>query len=132
MTLALVGCGGGGSSTTTDSSGNPQTYSLSGTVSAANGGALVLTVNGAQVAVADGATTVALASELPAGTTYSVTVTTSPTRESCSVVNGTGTITSANAGNVVVTCSDQAYPLGGTLAGLTQSGLVLANRASFQ
>jgi len=92
---------------------------------------LVLAVNGAQVTVAEGATTVALASGLAAGAAYTVTVTTAPTGETCSVVNGTGTITSANEGNVVVTCSGQAYPLGGTIAGLTQSGLVLANGSSF-
>jgi NHL repeat len=117
--------------TTTGSGGSPQTYSLSGTVSGVNSGTLVLAVNGAQVTVAEGATTVALASGLAAGAAYTVTVTTAPTGETCSVVNGTGTITSANEGNVVVTCSGQAYPLGGTIAGLTQSGLVLANGSSF-
>jgi hypothetical protein len=132
MTLALAGCGGSGSSTTTTTTGStPQTYSLSGTVSGVNSGTLVLAVDGAQVTVAEGATTVALASGLAAGAAYSVTVTTAPVGETCSVVNGMGTITSANAGNVVVTCSDQAYALGGTIQGLTQSGLVLANGSSF-
>lgn len=133
MTLALMGCGGGGSggSTTTQTGGNGQTYSLSATVAGVSKATLVLEVNGTQVSVAEGATTVALASGLMAGTAYSVTVSTAPTGEICSVVNGTGTITSANAGNVVVTCSDQAYPLGGTIVGLTQPGLVLANGSSF-
>ena len=121
LTLALVGCGGSGS----------QTYGLSATVSGVDDGALVLAVNGTQVTVAEGATTVALASGLGSGTAYAVTVTTAPTGEACSVVNGTGTISSANAGNVVVTCSSQAYVLGGTIAGLTQSGLVLANGPSY-
>ena len=131
MTLALAGCGGSGSSSTTGTGGNAQTYSLSGTVSGVNSGTLVLAVNGVQVTVAEGATTVALASGLAAGAAYTVTVTTAPTGETCSVVNGTGAITSANEGNVVVTCSGQAYPLSGTIAGLTQSGLVLANGSSF-
>ena len=117
--------------TTTNTGGTPQTYSLSGTVSGVSNGALVLAVDGASVTVAEGATTAALASGLADGTAYTVTVTTSPIGETCSVVNGTGTITSANAGNVVVTCSNQAYPLGGTISGLTQSGLVLANGSSF-
>ena len=130
LTLALVGCGGSGSSGSTTPGGG-QTYSLSGTVSGVDNGALVLAVNGTQVTVAEGATTVALASGLSSGTAYAVTVATAPTGQTCSVVNGTGTITSANAGNVVVTCSQQAYALGGTIAGLTQSGLVLANGSSY-
>ena len=130
LTLVLAGCGGSGSSSTTGTGGG-QTYSLSGTVSGVDNGTLVLAVNGAQVTVAEGATSVALASGLSSGTAYTVTVTTTPTGETCSVANGTGTITSANAGNVVVTCSQQAYALGGTIAGLTQSGLVLADGSTY-
>src|ERR1700722_8706922 len=90
LTLTLVGCGGSGSSTTTPT-GSGQTYTLSGTVSGVDNGVLVLAVNGTQVTVAEGATTVALASGLSSGTAYAVTVATAPTGQTCSVVNGTGT-----------------------------------------
>src|SRR5580658_2438660 len=93
LTLVLAGCGGGSNSSPTGTGGNGQTYSLSGTVSGLNTGTLILAVNGTQVTVAGGATTVSLASGLSSGTAYTVTVATAPTGETCSVANGTGTIT---------------------------------------
>jgi uncharacterized repeat protein (TIGR03803 family) len=87
----------------------------------------VLLVNAAAVSVAAGKTTQGLVSSLPSGTSYSVTVQRQPTGETCTVAGGTGTIQSANAANVVVTCSNQAYSLEGTISGLNGPGLVLAN-----
>src|SRR5580692_254136 len=87
----------------------------------------VLMVNATAVSVAAGKTTQGLVSSLPSGTSYSVTVQRQPTGETCTVAGGTGTIQSANAANVVVTCSDQAYALQGTISGLNGPGLVLAN-----
>jgi uncharacterized repeat protein (TIGR03803 family) len=81
----------------------------------------------AAVSVAAGETTQGLASSLPSGTSYSVTVQTQPTGETCTVAGGTGTIRSANVANVVVTCSKQAYFLAGSIDGLNGPGLVLAN-----
>ena len=68
-----------------------------------------------------------MASGLSSGAAYSVTVHTQPSGLTCSVANGTGTVGSANVAGVVVTCSNQSFSLGGTITGLTQSGLVLAN-----
>jgi uncharacterized repeat protein (TIGR03803 family) len=87
----------------------------------------VLMVNATAVSVAAGKTTQGLVSALPSGTSYSVTVQRQPTGETCTVAGGSGTIQSANAANVVVTCSDQAYALQGTISGLNGPGLVLAN-----
>jgi hypothetical protein len=100
---------------------------LSGTVSGLNASGLVLSINGGTLAVASGAKEVVLASSLPAGTAYTVRVAAQPSDESCTVANGTGTITTANVANVVVTCADRAYTLGGTISGLNSPGLVLAN-----
>jgi hypothetical protein len=120
--LALAGCSGDGTS------GAPApTYSLGGTVSGLNSSGLALLVNGGAVSVAASATAQQFATSLSSGTTYSVTVQTQPSGETCSVAGGTGTIGSANVANVVVTCSDRAYALGGTISGLTTSGLVLVN-----
>jgi hypothetical protein len=83
--------------------------------------------NGATVAVSANATTFTFTNSLTTGTSYAVTVQSSPSGQTCSVANGTGTISTANVSNVVVTCSDQAYTIGGTISGLNGSGLVLAN-----
>ena len=87
----------------------------------------MLAINGTQVPVSAGASSVALAFGLSTGSAYAVSVGTQPSGQSCSVANGSGTITSANVANVVVTCANQAYALGGTISGLNGSGLVLAN-----
>jgi hypothetical protein len=87
----------------------------------------VPTINATPVSVAAGQTTQGLANSLPSGTSYSVTVQTQPTGETCTVAGGSGRIQSANVANVVVTCSNQAYPLDGSISGFNGSGLVLAN-----
>jgi uncharacterized repeat protein (TIGR03803 family) len=154
VVLALSGCSGGASSSSND--GNPwaPTYSLSGTVSGLNSSGLMLTVNvrrrimGADlfleynelksfgpvvmanataVSVAARETTQSLSSALTSGTSYSVAVQTQPAGQTCTVAGGTGTIQSANAANVVVTCSNQAYSLAGTISGLNGSGLALTD-----
>lgn len=134
------------------SSLSPHTYSLTSTISGLNSSGLVLMVSAQRqistahlfpmadelnfparmssataVSVTAGQTLQGLASSLPAGSSYSVTVQTQPVGEACTVAGGTGTIQSASAANVVVTCLDQAYPVGGTISGLTGSGMVLAN-----
>jgi uncharacterized repeat protein (TIGR03803 family) len=147
---ALSGCSGSGSDS---SSASARTYSLVGTISGLNSSGLVLMVNARQridadllhmvdelnptrqmlmvsataVSVAAGQTTQVLTNSLPSGTTYSVTVQTQPTGETCTVAGGIGMIQSANVANVVVTCSNQAYPLEGSISGLNGSGLVLGN-----
>jgi hypothetical protein len=105
-------------------------YSPSGREPMVNGldfSGQVLMVNATAVSVAAGKTTQGLVSSLPSGTSYSVTVQRQPTGETCTVAGGTGAIQSANAANVVVTCSNQAYSLQGTISGLNGPGLVLAN-----
>jgi uncharacterized repeat protein (TIGR03803 family) len=87
----------------------------------------VLMVNATAVSVAAGKTTQGLVSSLPSGTSYSVSIQRQPTGETCTVAGGTGTIQSANVANIVVTCSNQAYSLQGTISGLNGPGLVLAN-----
>ena len=151
--------GGGGSDGGNSSSVAARTYSLRSTISGLNSSGLVLmvhdrqganapapvvaafvvdelnsserlqTINATPVSVAAGQTTQGLANSLPSGTSYSVTVQTQPAGETCTVAGGSGMIQSANVANVVVTCSDQAYSLAGSISGLNGSGLVLANGA---
>jgi uncharacterized repeat protein (TIGR03803 family) len=106
------------------------TYSISGTISGLTSTGLVLAIGGQNVVVPPGKTgsfTQLLAASLPSGTQYSVAVKAQPSGQTCAVAGGTGKIGSANVANVVVTCADQAFVLGGTLSGLNVPGLVLAN-----
>src|SRR5579871_4272047 len=102
-------------------------YELNATVSGLAGSGLVLAVDGGTLPVGVGATSVQLAAGLRSGYAYTVTVATQPSGQTCSVAGGSGVIASANVSNVVVTCSIQAFAMGGTIAGLNASGLQLAN-----
>jgi len=102
------------------------TYTVGGTVSGLTGTGLVLQNNGGNnLAISvNGAFTFLTA--LKKGASYSVTVLTQPSGQSCTVANGTGSA-SGNVTNVAVTCVTDAYTVGGTVAGLTGTGLVLQN-----
>lgn len=62
---------------------------------------------------------------LAQGSPYAVTVATQPASQTCTVSNGTGTVTGPVT-NVQVACSANAYTVGGTITGLTGS-VVLQN-----
>jgi len=99
-------------------------YTISGTVTGLTGSGLVLTTNGFNLPVsANGNFTFATA--INYGVSYSVAVGTQPSGETCSVGNGSGTVT-ANVTNVAVTCTS-GYTIGGTVYNLTGTGLVLKN-----
>ena len=76
---------------------------------------------------AAGALAFAFPTQVAEGGAYAVSVRTQPTGATCSVGNGTGTMSTADIASVQVTCSANAYHLSGSIAGLTASGLVLAN-----
>lgn len=74
----------------------------------------------------DGTQTFATA--LPVGSAYNVTVSAQQHNpdQTCTVANGTGTISSSDVSNVVVNCPyPPAYAVGGTITGLTGTGLGL-------
>jgi large repetitive protein len=103
------------------------TYAIGGTVSGLSGSGLVLQENGGDnLTVASGATSFTFATPIPAGGTYSVTVLTQPSSpaQTCVVTNGSGTA-NANITNVKITCTTTTYTIGGTISGLSGSGLVL-------
>lgn len=107
----------------------PQAYTLGGGVSGLAASGLVLANGADTIAVASGATAFTLPTSVAQGASYAVSVATQPTGEQCSVGNATGTIAGANVTNVAVTCAALAHGLGGTIAGLPSSGLVLSNGA---
>jgi uncharacterized repeat protein (TIGR03803 family) len=105
-----------------------QPFSLGGTISGlgAHTG-LVLSDGTDSLMVAANATTFTLPTKLAFGSTYAVTIASSPPGLTCSVSNGGGTMPAANVTNVAIACSDQSYTIGGSIQGLSGTGLVLAN-----
>jgi len=120
LLVAVVGCGGSKKS----SPPAPATYTVGGTVTGLTGAGLVLQNNGgSNLTVSAKATTFTIATAVQSGSPYSVTVLTQPAGQNCTVSNGSGT-SSANVTSVRVTCV-QAYTIGGSVLGLSGTGLVL-------
>src|SRR5215831_3734579 len=116
---ALAGCGDGAVMVSS------QMFTVGGTVSGLSGSGLVLQLNGGGnlSVTANGSFT--FASQVASGATYKVTVLGFPSApaEACTVTNGSGTV-SAPVTNVTVVCT-AGFLVGGTVSGLTGTGLVL-------
>ena len=109
------------------------TYTISGTISGLTGTGLVLQNNsGDDLAIDSGTTSFSFKTSVADGAGYSVTVKTSPTSpdQTCTVSSGSGTVSTANVTNVSVSCSVKSYTIGGTISGLSGSGLVLQLNSS--
>lgn len=109
------------------------TYSIGGSVTGLTGSGLVLQDNaGNDLAVAAGSGTFTFSTPIASGANYQVTVKTQPTAptQTCAATAATGTVVSSNVTNVVVTCTTTTYTVGGSITGLTASGLVLQNNAA--
>ena len=126
LTLAACGGGGGGGSTT-PTAPLAAAYTVGGAVSGVTATGLVLRNNGGNdLPVASGARSYTFGTSVVAGASYNVTVLTNPSNLLCSVANASGTMPAYNVTNANVTCVP-AYTIGGTISGLTSSGLVLQN-----
>jgi len=96
------------------------TYAVGGSVSGLTGGTLVLQNNGGDnlSITADG--TFSFSTPIADGSTYSVTVSSQPTGQTCSVASGGGTISGVAVTDVSVTCvAGTLYTIGGTISGAT-------------
>ena len=102
-------------------------HSLGGTISGLPSAGLVLANGSDTVSPAAGALAFTFTTPVAEGGAYAVSVQTQPTGATCSVGAGTGTMGTGNVASVQVTCAANAYHLGGTIAGLTAGGLILAN-----
>ena len=126
--LALAACGGGGSSPAPSQSSDPAPtqYTIGGSVTGLSGTGLVLQDNGGDNLSVSASGSFTFATKLNSGATYSVTVMTQPTGQTCTVSSGTGTA-SANITSVAVACTTSTpnVTIGGTVTGLTGTGLVL-------
>lgn len=106
-------------------------YAVGGTITGLTGTGLTLMLNGATpLTVAAGASGFAFQNVL-SGTSYAVSISAQPVASSggqpqtCSVGNASGVVTASSVANVVVTCVNAGYTIGGTITGLSGSGLVL-------
>jgi hypothetical protein len=105
------------------------TYSVAASVSNLAGTGLVLRNNGGDdLAVATNGVA-SFATPVASGGGYAVTVATQPTAPSqtCSITNGSGTVTSADVIDVAVDCVTNRYTVSATVTNLLGSGLVLRN-----
>jgi hypothetical protein len=107
----------------------PKTFTISGTIAGLVGTGLVLENNGGNRIEIQSGNVFAFTQPIASGSTYNVTVASSPANPSqaCTVANGTGTVADANVTNVAVTCATSTFTVGGSIRGLAGSGLVLTN-----
>jgi hypothetical protein len=124
--LLFSGCGGGDSSSGGDG-GAPATYSIGGSITGLTAAGLVLANGSDTVSPAAGATSFTFATALTSGSGYAVMVKTQPNSGLCQVTNGSGQVGSVAVTKVIVTCKAATYTIGGTITGLSATGLVLAN-----
>jgi len=121
LIVALGACSGGKDETT-------PTYTVGGTVSGLIGSGFVLLNNSGDDLSVSANGTFTFATKLTNGKDYAVTIGAYPDNplQTCTVTNGSGTISGASVTNVEITCTS-IYTVGGTVSGLTGSGLVLKN-----
>jgi N-acetylneuraminic acid mutarotase len=102
------------------------TYTIGGTVSGLSGAGLVLQNNGGNNLSISASGPFTFTTPIASGATYTVTVLTQPSgpAQTCTVTNGSGTATT-NVTTVQVTCTTSTYTIGGTVSGLSGTGLVL-------
>lgn len=108
--LCTVGNGSG----TVDSNGDDvsgvtvvcvSTSTIQGTVSGLNSGVAVTLSNGSVLLPVAVNGAFAFPGTLAVGTTYTITVATQPVGQTCTVTNGTGTVSTSGTVSVTVTCS---------------------------
>lgn len=110
-----------------------ETFSIGGTVAGLSGSGLVLQNNSTDSLVINGTGTVnfTFPTNIEDASNYNVTVATQPgnPNQICSVVNGTGVLAGSAVTSIEINCAMQTYTIGGTITGLTGTGLVLQNNA---
>jgi hypothetical protein len=106
-------------------------YIVAGTIKGLSANGLVLKDNGADdITVPLGASSFQFPVQISPGGAYDVQVGAQPAGLTCTVNNGSGTNVQAPISSVTVSCSTQSYTVGGTITGLTASGLLLQNNGT--
>lgn len=115
LTLGLAACGGKAS------------FDVSGTLSGLNNDGLVLANGSDTVSPPAGATKFTFSKRIDYGTDYNITFQKQPAHMTCSIVGGSGSAGHYVSIEAAVSCSQNAYTVGGTISGLTVEGLTLIN-----
>ncbi len=102
-------------------------HTVGGSVSGLKGSGLVLQNNAGDDTNVNVDGTFAFPTLMVTGQDYAVTVKTNPETpwQTCVVGNGTGKVASDDVTSVTVTCATHEHTVGGSISGLTGSGLVL-------
>ena len=113
-----------------------QTYLVAGNITGLNAGGAPITLvnNGKDTLTVNANGGFQFPTALASGATYSITVATQPTGETCTVTNGSGTVSAANVTSISVSCSAvpaKTYTVGGNVTGLSAGASVtLKNNGS--
>ena len=101
-------------------------FTVGGTVTGHNGTGLTLRLNGTTDLAVSGNGSFTFPA-IADGSAYSVVVFSQPVQQTCPVTSGSGTLAGGSVANIVVSCATNTYTVGGTISGLTGTGLVLRN-----
>ena len=106
----------------------PPTYSVGGTASGIKG-TVVLQNNGAEELTITSDGSFAFATKVVDGTSYNVTILSSPDDQDCQLFNASGKVSGGNVEGIVLSCKDKeaaTFRIGGTVSGVSGT-LVLVN-----
>jgi hypothetical protein len=106
-----------------------QAYRLGGTIAGLSKTGLVLSDGSDTYPVSADATTFTLPTVVASGSNYRVSVQVQPAELTCTISNGEGTMPTGAVTTIDVTCASSSFTLGGSISGLTKSGLVLTDGA---
>ena len=126
LLMLLAACGGGGTVTPPPAGTHTVSVTVSGLRHSYDGATLRNNGGDDLRVYADGS--YAFATPVADGSAYAVTVSAQPTgpAQTCSVANGSGTVSGSNVTNVAVSCPyATAYAVGGSVSGLAGNGLRL-------
>lgn len=126
LVLALVACGGDSGGDRGDPPG-PSAHTIGGSISGLTSAGLVLSNSVFTVQPDSGATSFLFPIGLPIGASYQVNVKTQPPGLTCTTQGASGTVGTTDVTSVAISCTPTLHAIGGTVSGLTGTGLVLAN-----
>lgn len=115
LLAALAACGG------------YTTVTVGGSVSGLVTSGLVLAMDGVSLSVPVSATSYVFPNQIDSHGRYAVSVKTQPPRLTCYVAGGSGLATGIAISTANVICTVNVFTVGGTITGLTGSGLQLTN-----
>jgi hypothetical protein len=134
IAILATACSNGRGSVAESSAGeSPTLYRVTTNVSGLEGAGLILRNNGADEVTITANGSTRFATRLPDGAAYAVTIESQPIEpeQTCTIASGSGRIAGGDAVIDVIcaTAIEERYLVGGTVTGLTGSGLVLDNGA---